>query len=253
MILPLALAGVTASASTNQETTAEGDDMAEDRILDIEGAKEEIPEAPLDTPVPTTDLTRALGARPEQYIDPAIGTVAGQLDTLLAKGSPLMTRAGQLADTRSQALGGSMAGSAAQYASTAAMIDRMTPIAQQDAATYANLGTMSKSFDQSLGAMDKQQQQTFQSMDKEFGMTQTVNAQMNYWTQQMQQGDYDQATKATLMAGYQSLSEQYIASLAAAGASAEFSQDEADALTKFYNDNMTNFFNVANYGNLKFT
>jgi len=227
--------------------------LAGDRILDIPGAKEEIPQAPLDTPVPPTDLTRALETKPEQYIDPAIGTVAGQLDILLAKGGPLMKRAGQLAETRSQALGGSMAGSAAQYASTAAMIDRMTPIAQQDAATYANLGIMSKSFDQSLGAMDKQQQQVFQSMDKEFGMTQTVNAQMNYWTQQLQQGDYDQATKITLMAGYQSLSEQYIASLAAAGSSAQFSQAEADALTKFYNDNMTNFFNVANYGGLKFT
>jgi len=226
--------------------------MADDQILDIVGARSEIPQAPIDTPVAQIDYTRALAGTDADYIDPATGTVAGQLDTLLQKDIPLMQRAVNFADVQSQQkgmLGSSMAIGAAQ----GAMIDRMTPIAQQDAATYADLGMMSKTFDQTLGQMDKQQQQTFTQMDKEFGMTESINATQNYWNQQITQGDYDQATKMTLLAGFESLSEQYVASMAAAGGSDQITQQEADAISKFYNDSMTNYFNVSNFGGLQFT
>lgn len=250
MTLPLTMASVLAGgSSTNAEETAMAGD---DQILDVAGAKAEIPSAPIDTQVEQVDYTRALAGTDADYIDPATGTVAGQLDTLLQKDSPLMQRASNFADVQSQQkglLGSSMAIGAAQ----GAMVDRMTPIAQQDATTYADMGKMDKSFDQALGQMDKTQQQTFQQMDKEFGMTETINATQNYWNQQIAQGEYDQATKTTLLAGFSALSEQYVASMAAAGGSDSFSQQEADAITRFYNDNMTNYFNVANFGGLQFT
>lgn len=62
-------------------------------------------------------------------------TAAGQLDTLLSGDSPLMQRARTLAQQQ-MAGRGLVNSSMAIEAGTGAMIDRMTPIAQQDAGIY---------------------------------------------------------------------------------------------------------------------
>ena len=64
-------------------------------------------------------------------------TAAGQVDSLLAKDSPLMQRASTLA-MQNMNQRGLVNSSMAQGAGVAAMIDRITPIAQQDAETYSN-------------------------------------------------------------------------------------------------------------------
>lgn len=62
-------------------------------------------------------------------------TVQGQVDSILAKDSPLMQRARTLA-TQQMAQRGLVNSSMAAGAGTAAMIDRATPIAAQDANTF---------------------------------------------------------------------------------------------------------------------
>jgi hypothetical protein len=68
-------------------------------------------------------------------IDKPTGTVQGQVESILAKDSPLMQRARTLA-TQQMAQRGLVNSSMAAGAGTAAMIDRATPIAQQDANAY---------------------------------------------------------------------------------------------------------------------
>ena len=63
-------------------------------------------------------------------------TVQGQVDSILSKDSPLMQRARTLA-TQQMAQRGLVNSSMAAGAGTAAMIDRATPIAAQDANTYS--------------------------------------------------------------------------------------------------------------------
>jgi hypothetical protein len=69
-------------------------------------------------------------------IDRPTETVAGQIDSILAKDSPLMQRARTLA-TQQMAQRGLVNSSMAQGAGVAAMVDRATPIAQQDADTFS--------------------------------------------------------------------------------------------------------------------
>lgn len=64
-------------------------------------------------------------------------TAAGQVDSILAQDSPLMQRARTLA-TQQMAQRGLVNSSMTAGAGVAAMIDRATPIAQQDAQTYSN-------------------------------------------------------------------------------------------------------------------
>lgn len=73
----------------------------------------------------------------ERNVDKATETAAGQVESLLAKDNPLMQRARTLA-TQNMAQRGLVNSSMSQGAGVAAMVDRITPIAQQDAATYSN-------------------------------------------------------------------------------------------------------------------
>lgn len=84
-----------------------------------------------------TDTTAAQYTAQQREINRGTETSAGQLDSILAKDSPLMQRA------RTQALQdmnarGLVNSSMSQGAAVAAMIDRATPIAQQDAQLYSN-------------------------------------------------------------------------------------------------------------------
>jgi len=87
-----------------------------------------------------TDTTAAQYTAQERQVQAGTETAAGQLNTILAKDSPLMQRA------RTQALQdmnkrGLINSSMSAGAGVAAMIDRATPIAQQDAETYSNRAT----------------------------------------------------------------------------------------------------------------
>jgi len=84
-----------------------------------------------------TDTTAAQYTAQEREVQAGTETAAGQLNTILAKDSPLMQRA------RTQALQdmnkrGLINSSMSAGAGVAAMIDRATPIATQDAETYSN-------------------------------------------------------------------------------------------------------------------
>lgn len=85
---------------------------------------------------PNTFNTQTYTAQ-QSKVDPKTETASGQVDSILAKDSPLMQRARTIA-TQGMAQRGLVNSSMAQGAGTAAMIDRATPIAQQDAATYSN-------------------------------------------------------------------------------------------------------------------
>ena len=70
-------------------------------------------------------------------VDRQTETAAGQVDSLLANDNPLLQRARTLA-RQGMAQRGLVNSSMAQGAGVAAMVDRITPIAQQDAQTYSN-------------------------------------------------------------------------------------------------------------------
>ncbi len=97
-----------------------------------------------------------------RQIDKSTGTVQGQVDSILAKDSPLMGRARTLA-TQQMAQRGLVNSSMAQGAGVAAMIDRATPIAQQDANAYNQVGQ------ENMGAINNAGQFNASEMNK-FGM-----------------------------------------------------------------------------------
>lgn len=73
----------------------------------------------------------------ERAVDEETETVKSQLASILAQDSPLMQRARTIA-AQNMNQRGLVNSSMAQGAGVAAMIDRATPIAQQDAETYSN-------------------------------------------------------------------------------------------------------------------
>ncbi|NBX97439.1 hypothetical protein EBQ81_01045 [bacterium] len=86
---------------------------------------------------PLSGLNIQQYAARESNVNPETETAAGQLDSILAKDSPLMRRARTIA-SQNMNQRGLINSSMAQGAGVAAMIDRATPIAQQDAETYSN-------------------------------------------------------------------------------------------------------------------
>ena len=180
--------------------------------------------------------TTTTGAAPQTYtattssVNPMTETVAGQVESLLSKDSPLMQRARTLA-LQNMNQRGLVNSSMAQGAGTAAMIDRITPIAQQDAQTYAartlantdatneanqfNVNQNNQLYSQglSIAATAKLQadQQTFQSAQAELDRAATaaqqdksIKAQMDLQTAQQN----FQAAQAQLDRTQQSLLSQ---------------------------------------------
>jgi len=86
---------------------------------------------------PTPDLKPQTYTAQNREVNAPTETAAGQVDSILAKDSPLMQRARTMA-TQQMAQRGLINTSMAQGAGVAAMIDRATPIAQQDAQTFSN-------------------------------------------------------------------------------------------------------------------
>jgi len=84
-----------------------------------------------------TNTTAAQYTAQQRAVQADTETAAGQLDAILAKDSPLMQRARTQA-TQEMNKRGLINSSMSAGAGVAAMIDRATPIAQQDAETYSN-------------------------------------------------------------------------------------------------------------------
>lgn len=106
-----------------------------------------------------------------RQIDQQTGTMQGQVASILAKDSPLMQRARTMA-TQQMAQRGLVNSSMAAGAGTAAMIDRATPIAQQDANAYNqvaqdNMNALNQSGQFNAGEINRfglqSEQQNFQS------------------------------------------------------------------------------------------
>lgn len=107
-----------------------------------------------------TDTKAAQYTAQQREVNRPTETVAGQLETILGKDSPLLqfarTRAAQDMNAR-----GLLNSSMAQGAGVAAMIDKATPIAQQDALTYGNRTTENQRAVNESGALNAGEQNKF--------------------------------------------------------------------------------------------
>lgn len=86
---------------------------------------------------PVSGLSMQTYTPQTREVNQATETAAGQVNSLLANDNPLLQRARTLA-RQGMAQRGLVNSSMAQGAGVGAMIDRITPIAQQDAQTYSN-------------------------------------------------------------------------------------------------------------------
>lgn len=86
---------------------------------------------------PMSDMSAQAYTPQTREVNQATETAAGQVNSLLANDNPLLQRARTLAK-QGMAQRGLVNSSMSQGAGVAAMIDRITPIAQQDAQTYSN-------------------------------------------------------------------------------------------------------------------
>lgn len=109
-------------------------------------------------------------------------TVQGQLDTLLQEQNPLMQRAYykglDLANSR-----GLLNSSMASEAAMAAMMDAALPVAQQDAQTYYNQGTINQAAMNDFNLSERQMQHDMSMADREdetLGKTTSANLQGRY-------------------------------------------------------------------------
>jgi hypothetical protein len=117
------------------------------------------------TTVPITPNVATYSPTTRQ-VDQNTGTVQGQVNSILSKDSPLMARARTLA-TQQMAQRGLVNSSMAAGAGVAAMVDKATPIASQDAATYnqvaaENTNALNTSGQFNAGEINKFGQQTSQ-------------------------------------------------------------------------------------------
>jgi hypothetical protein len=93
-------------------------------------------------------------------VDPKTQTSAGQVESMLANDSPLLQRARTIAK-QGMAQRGLVNSSMAQGAGAAAMIDRVTPLAQQDANTYNAVASENMAAKNNAGTFNAGQQNQF--------------------------------------------------------------------------------------------
>lgn len=138
-------------------------------------------------------------------------TVQGQVNSILAKDSPLMQRARTMA-TQQMAQRGLVNSSMAAGAGTAAMIDRALPIAQQDAGTYnsvssENMGARNRAAEFGAGSLNQfsmqRGQQDFTATQAGLDRSQQTALQANQQQFQGGQAALDRAQQTSLQAGQQ--------------------------------------------------
>lgn len=159
-------------------------------------------------PQPGTGMTYAPETR---QVNQPTETVQGQVNSILAKDSPLMQRARTLA-TQGMAQRGLVNSSMNQGAGVAAMIDRATPIAAQDASTYSNvaqenMNARNRSTEFNAGQLNQfaqqQSQQTFAGSQAQLDRNQQTSLQANQQTFQGSQAQLDRAQQTSLQTSQQ--------------------------------------------------
>lgn len=170
-------------------------------------------------------------------------TVQGQVDSILAKDSPLMQRARTLA-TQQMAQRGLVNSSMAAGAGTAAMIDRATPIAQQDANTFNqvaqdNMNALNQSGQFNAGEINRfglqKTQQEFQAAQSNldralsnFQQDKSIGAQQALQTAQQNFQGAQAALDRNQQTSLQSLQQNFQSAQAALDrANANFQQDKS--------------------------
>jgi hypothetical protein len=153
---------------------------------------------------------------------PQANTMAGLLDSILAKDSPLMQRAAtqgkQFASNRGL-LNSSMAGGAAQ----GAMIDRATPIASQDSQSALSLSQFnagqtndmrrqSNDFSIRSNLMEQGQGYDLQKMQSQFGYTSQLAEQGQGYDLQKMQSQFGYTSQLATQEAEQALSKLYASS-----------------------------------------
>lgn len=156
------------------------------------------------TPVTTGQTTPAQYTPETRTVDPATQTVSGQVESILAKDSPLMQRARTLA-TQNMAQRGLVNSSMAQGAGVAAMVDKATPIAAQDASTYNAAASEAAAARNAAAQYNVGQQNQFtQSALDRAQQTATLEKQQQFSASQ-------QAAQNTFTAEQQKLQNQFAA------------------------------------------
>lgn len=146
-----------------------------------------------------------------RQINKPTDTVQGQVDSILAKDSPLMQRARTLA-TQQMAQRGLVNSSMAQGAGVAAMVDRATPIAAQDANTFNqvaqdNMNALNQSGQFNAGEINRfglqTGQQNFQATQANLDRAQQANLQTSQQAFQGSQASLDRGQQTALQVGQQ--------------------------------------------------
>jgi hypothetical protein len=159
-------------------------------------------------PQPGTGMTYTPETR---QVNAPTETVQGQVNSILAKDSPLMQRARTLA-TQSMAQRGLVNSSMAQGAGTAAMIDRALPIAQQDANTYSgvsqdNMNARNRAVEFGAGQLNQfaqqQSQQNFQGTQAQLEREQQTALQQSQQNFQGTQAQLERAQQTALQTSQQ--------------------------------------------------
>lgn len=165
---------------------------------------------------PMSDMSAQAYTPQTREVNQATETAAGQVNSLLANDNPLLQRARTLAK-QGMAQRGLVNSSMSQGAGVAAMIDRITPIAQQDAQTYSNrslanmeatneagqfnVGQNNQLFSQGLNIAANTQaqkdQQQFTAGQADLDRSQQTTLQQAQFDFQKAQTDLDRAFQAT--------------------------------------------------------
>jgi hypothetical protein len=129
-------------------------------------------------------------------LDEKNGTAAGRVDSILSKGSPLLERAQAQAVQQSQARG-LINSSMAAEAGTAAMIDKATPLAQQDADAYNKVDSDNQAAQNTAAQYNASEINRFglQASDQGFQASQQKDSQA-FQNSQLDKTQQFQATQA---------------------------------------------------------
>lgn len=143
---------------------------------------------------PMSEMSAQTYTPQTREVNQATETAAGQVTSLLANDNPLLQRARTLAQ-QGMAQRGLVNSSMSQGAGVAAMVDRITPIAQQDAQTYGNRALANMEATNEAGQFNVNQNN--QLVSQGLGIAANKDIQVAQQNFQTAQADLDRAFQAT--------------------------------------------------------
>jgi hypothetical protein len=148
------------------------------------------------TPPPPPAATPATYTPTQRTVDRPTETAQGQIESILSKDSPLMQRARALAK-QGMAQRGLVNSSMSQGAGVAAMIDRATPIAAQDAQTFSQTAQANMDAANQAGQFNTGETNRFGLQRNDQTFTASENATQRNFTAAQNQLDRDQQIAIT--------------------------------------------------------